>query len=105
MLPDAMVTPEVALLVFIEDRPGVLHDLTGVILSHSANIASVEIIDRHPPRATVYLELEQVPDGQKLLEEIASLGAVSEVAQVEPFHQVYGKRIIVIGGGAQVGQV
>jgi energy-converting hydrogenase B subunit Q len=105
MLPHAMVTPDLALLVFIDDRPGVLHDLTGVILSHSANIATIEIIDRHDSAATVYLELEAVADGKQLVQDIASLANVSEVTPVEPFARVYGKRIIVIGGGAQVGQV
>src|SRR5437879_2586738 len=100
-----MVSPDVALLIFIDDRPGVLHDLTGVILAHAANIASIEIIERHHPKATVYLELESVADGQRLVQDIADLPAISEVARVQPFSQVYGKRIIVIGGGAQVGQV
>ena len=100
-----MVSPDLALLVFIDDRPGVLHDLTGVILSHSANIASIEIIERRDSAATVYLELEDVADRTLLVQDIGDLANVSEVAPVEPFARVYGKRIIVIGGGAQVGQV
>jgi len=100
-----MVTPDLALLVFIDDRPGVLHDLTGVILSNSANIASIEIIERRDSAATVYLELERVGNSVQLVQDIGALANVSEVVTVEPFARVYGKRVIVIGGGAQVGQV
>jgi energy-converting hydrogenase B subunit Q len=100
-----MVSIKLALLVFIDDRPGVLHDLTGVILAHGVNIASIEITERHHPRSTVYLELEDVKDGERLVADIRALENVAEVAAVEPFSKVYGKRIIVIGGGAQVGQV
>jgi energy-converting hydrogenase B subunit Q len=100
-----MVFTKLALLIFIDDRPGVLHNLTGVILAHGVNIASIEITERHHPRSTVYLELEDVKDGDQLVADIGALENVSEIARVEAFSQVYGKRIIVIGGGAQVGQV
>ncbi len=100
-----MVSPDVALLVSFDDRPGVLHELTGVILSHGANIASIEITERHSPRATVYLELENVVSSEQLIKDVSAVSTVTDLVRVEPFAKVYGKRIIVIGGGAQVGQV
>ena len=36
---------------------------------------------------------------------LESLGIVEEVERAPSFQKVYGKRIIVVGGGAQVGQV
>ena len=95
----------VALLVFIVDQPGVLHHLTGVIASRGANIASVEITERRDGRGTVYFELENNDDPSLLIEELRALPEVREVAQVDAFARIYGKRVIVIGGGAQVGQV
>ncbi|HZT08921.1 MAG TPA: DUF5612 domain-containing protein [Chloroflexota bacterium] len=100
-----MLSADLAFLAFIRDRPGVLHDLTGVILSHEANIASIEITERQDQSATVYFELEGVRDAERLIRDVTSLANVTNVARVEPFVRVYGKRIIVIGGGAQVGQV
>jgi energy-converting hydrogenase B subunit Q len=96
---------DLALEILIEDRPGVLHDLTGVISSHRANVAYVDITDRRDGRATVYFELEQVADVDGLIRDVGSIATVAQTARVEPFARVYGKRIIVIGGGAQVGQV
>jgi energy-converting hydrogenase B subunit Q len=100
-----MDTNESALLIQIEDRPGVLHEMTGVILSHGANIAYVDITERRDGRATVYFELESVSDAQAMVRDLSGLGTVRQTSTVEPFAKVYGKRIIVIGGGAQVGQV
>lgn len=100
-----MPSDELALVVHIDDGLEVLHELTGVIARHGANIAYVDITDRRDNRATVYFELEDVADVERLVTDLASLPDVQETARVDPFQRVYGKRIIVIGGGAQVGQV
>lgn len=101
----AEIPIDLALLVEIDDRPGVLHDLTGIILSHGANIALVDITERHDGRATIYFELETVGDPDRLERELAGVPAVRATERTDPFARVYGKRIIVMGGGAQVGQV
>src|SRR5439155_24321002 len=46
-----------------------------------------------------------VADAEGLARELESISTVAQISRVEPFARVYGKRIIVIGGGAQVGQV
>jgi len=100
-----MDTSALGLLLSVEDRPGALHDLTGVIARHGANIVSVEIFDRRDGRATNYFEIEGVADPNGLVEDLRGLSRVAEIVVVEPLSSVYGKRVIVIGGGAQVGQV
>ena len=91
--------------MYIDDGLWVLHELTGVIARHGANIAYVDITDRRDGRATLYFELEDVGDAETLVAALASLPVVREISQVDLFQRVYGKRIIVMGGGAQVGQV
>jgi energy-converting hydrogenase B subunit Q len=83
----------------------VLHALTGVISSHGVNIAYVDITDRRDGEASVYFELEDVADPTVLERDLRGLDAVTDVIRTDPFARIYGKRIIVIGGGAQVGQV
>ena len=100
-----MQSAELALVVLIEDRPGVLHDLTGAISSHRANVAYVDITERRAGQATIYFELEEVTDAEALMRDLGRIATVTQTSRVEPFARVYGKRIIVIGGGAQVGQV
>ena len=96
-----------ALVVRTFDRPGVLHALTSVILEHGANITYVDIAERHEHGSTVYFELEGVAEGLagEVIRDLRSLGIVEEVERAHSFQKSYGKRIIVVGGGAQVGQV
>ncbi len=96
-----------ALVVRAVERPGVLHALTSVILEHGANIAYVDIAERREDGSTVYFELEGIAEGaaEVLIRDLESLDIVGEVERAPSFAKIYGKRIIVVGGGAQVGQV
>ncbi len=89
------------------DEPGILHALTTVILEHRANITHVDIAERREDGSTVYFELEDVADraADTLIEDLEALPIVRAVERAPSFQKVYGKRIIVVGGGAQVGQV
>jgi energy-converting hydrogenase B subunit Q len=87
------------------DEPGALHALTRVILAHRANITYVDIAERREGSSTVYFELEDVTTPEVLIGDLEALPIVRAVEQAPSFAKVYGKRIIVIGGGAQVGQV
>lgn len=85
--------------------PGILHELTGVIARHQGNILSVEIIEARAPETHVYFELEAPGDPEDMIAGLSSLPVVTKAARVETMQKIYGKRIIIIGGGAQVGQV
>ncbi len=96
-----------ALVVRSIERPGVLHALTSVILEHGANIVYVDIAERREDGSTVYFELEGVAyeASEVLVRDLSALEIVRGVERAPSFARVYGKRIIVVGGGAQVGQV
>ena len=83
--------------------PGVLHKLTGVIAAHEGDIASVEIIESRPA-SRIYFEIE-LPGEAALEADLRALPIVEDVTIVETMQKIYGKRIIIMGGGAQVGQV
>jgi energy-converting hydrogenase B subunit Q len=85
--------------------PGILHQLSGAIARHRGDITSVEIVERAPEESRVYFEVELPGAPDALLSDLRALDPVVEVEVVETFQRVYGKRIIIIGGGAQVGQV
>jgi energy-converting hydrogenase B subunit Q len=96
-----------ALMVQTPDEPGVLHALTRVFLDHEANITHVDIAERREGFTTVYFELEDVAGdaADVLIGDLQALPVVRAAEQAPSFQKVYGKRIIVVGGGAQVGQV
>ncbi|HET7480968.1 MAG TPA: DUF5612 domain-containing protein [Rubrobacteraceae bacterium] len=100
-------TAPLALVIHTSDEPGTLHELTRVIFEHRANITYVDIAERREDSSTVYFELEDVAGGAAdvLIGDLSALPIVRGVEQAPSFAKIYGKRIIVVGGGAQVGQV
>lgn len=91
--------------LIVRSGPGVLHELTGVIARHRGDIASVEIIEETPPRARIYFEIALEEQSAALQADLQNLEIVHEVRVVPTMQMIYGKRIIIVGGGAQVGQV
>ncbi len=93
------------IVVQVVEGPGVLHQLTGVIARHNGNISSVAILENQGPSARVYFEIEKLAHMAALVADLEQLPIVRNVEVVKSLSQIYGKRIIIMGGGAQVGQV
>src|SRR6202051_3859926 len=92
------------LLIDADAGPGILHRLTGVIAGHDGDIGSVSIIENTKVGARVYFEVT-TPEWDAMLLELRTLPIVRELDLVKSMQEIYGKRIIIMGGGAQVGQV
>lgn len=99
------MSERIGLIVHANSGPGILHLITGVIARHGGDIVSVDILESRPPQTRVYFEID-VPDRSELLvSEIGLLPVVQDAVPSRSMSQIYGKRIIIVGGGAQVGQV
>src|SRR5579883_2859132 len=99
-----MATPppqKIGIEVIADPGPGILHQLSGVIAAYRGDITSIEIVE---PRRT-YFEIEIPGDPAPMLEKLRSLSIVQQASMVSTMEKIYGKRIIIMGGGAQVGQV
>lgn len=96
----------IGVVVETRDEPGVLHRLSGVMAAHGANIVSVEMLEaRESGSSRIYFELETGADSTALLADLGAVRQVRSVRAEKSLQKVYGKRIIIMGGGAQVGQV
>ena len=93
------------LLVECRDEPGVLYRITEAIFKLGANISYVAGGARREALAELQLEVSGAPDQQRLIEDLEAVPGVTRVGVVPTFQATYGKRVIVIGGGAQVGMV
>ena len=79
--------------------------MTGVIARHQGDIRSVSIIEDRPVETPIYFELDLPENSEGLVKDLEQLEVVRSVAVVQTLQKVYGKRVIIIGGGAHVGQV
>lgn len=94
----------IGITVFAKDRKGLLRDITTIIAAHDVNIKYIQQF-LQDDEIQIYFELEEVKDADKLMNELKTVQDVISVEIYRPFEQIYGKRVIVIGGGAQVAQV
>jgi len=92
-------------MIRAESGPGVLYQLTGAIARHQGDIASVEILQAAASEARVYFEVLLEGESEPLLADLRALPIVRDAVRVGTLQTIYGKRVIIMGGGAQVGQV
>ena len=91
-----------ALLVKVRDEPGSLYRVSEAIYRHGGNVTYVSTISG----GEIQFEMIGVDDrGQLIADLLALQPSVEAVSEVPSFQEIFGKRVIVIGGGAQVGQV
>jgi energy-converting hydrogenase B subunit Q len=92
------------LLIDTDAGPGILHSLTGVIAGHSGDIGSVSILENSAAGSRIYFEVT-TSAGETMVADLRALPVVRAVSLVKSMQEIYGKRIIIMGGGAQVAQV
>jgi len=92
-------------MIRADSGPGVLFQLTGVIARQQGDISLVEIVNAGSAEARVYFEIDLAGSAEPLLAELRALPIVREAGVVGTLQTIYGKRVIIMGGGAQVGQV
>jgi energy-converting hydrogenase B subunit Q len=96
---------EHAVLITVTNRPGTLFELTRVLAEHQANVNHVDIIHLPGQEVQVYFEFDLEIDANAVLDDFRRVPHVLRIEDPPPFSKIYGKRIIIMGGGAQVGQV
>jgi len=97
--------PAIGLLAECRDEPGVLYRLAEAIFKHGANIGYVAGGSGREALADIQMEVTGAPDESRLIADLEAVEGVMKVTLVPTFQTIYGKRVIVIGGGAQVGMV
>lgn len=94
-----------SLTIKSDEKKGVLDDITSIIVAHEVNIRYTHLFIEKNNVGTIDLELEHVEDIDSLIADLESLKEVKSVEIHSSQSNIYGKRIIIVGGGAQVSQV
>src|SRR5689334_5826944 len=95
------MSERIGIVVVARAGPGVLHELSGIIARHDGDIISVEIVEER----RTYFEVDLPGDPARLRADHEASPIVHEVTIVKTMQKIFGKRIIIVGGGAQVEQV
>lgn len=92
-------------LLEADDVPGVLSQVAAVFGARGANIRAVQTLTADAGLATMTMEVESDGDAATLAADLTALPVVKRVEREPSLGAIYGKRVIIMGGGAQVGQV
>lgn len=87
------------------EKIGVLDDITAVISKYGANISYTHLYVEKNNVGSINFELEHVDDIDALMDDLNKIPEVQSAELHGSQLDIYGKRIIIVGGGAQVSQV
>ncbi|MGA2676422.1 MAG: DUF5612 domain-containing protein [Methanobacterium sp.] len=96
---------ETAINIKAQNKPGVLRDITDMLAGYGINITYTHLFLEGKDSASIYMELEYVENVEKFINIIRNFEEVSKIEIHRSLGEIYGKRIIIIGGGAQVAMV
>ncbi|AEK19297.1 DUF5612 domain-containing protein [Methanococcus maripaludis] len=96
---------QLGLTVIAEDRMGILYRLTGIISELNANIVYTQQFIVGENTGLIYMELDGVEDEENLAGKLEKLEFVKKVETHKTMKKIFGKRVLIFGGGAQVAQV
>jgi len=96
---------EIGVTLIVHNKIGILHRVTGIISKLGGNIVYTQQFIREEGTGLIYMEIENIEDGDILLNTLRHVEGVLEVEIHSTLKKIFGKRIIIIGGGAQVSQV
>ena len=99
--------PIAAVRVELADEPSAIPAIASSVADAGGRIRTLSVVRRTagpPPQAEVELEVEGLAEDQALAA-LRDVEAVGDVQLTRELGLVFGKRIIVVGGGAQVAQV
>lgn len=103
--------PTVAVRVVLDDVPGAVGALAAAVAEAGGTVRTMSTVKRlRPPEgatspgAELEIEVEGI-DEAALLETLGGVEGVHATHLTRALDRVFGKRVIVVGGGAQVAQV
>ncbi len=100
-----MAVEKIGLTIHSDAGPGVLHQLDRRDRPAQGRHHHGRDHRERLRRSRIYFEIDLPADPAALIADLDRAAVVRSVEQVETFQKIYGKRIIIMGGGAQVGQV
>ena len=94
----------ISLTITTKEEKGVLDEITDILSSHGINISYVHLYVKDDV-GTLNLELDHVEKLDELIDELESKDFILDIEIHGSLNDIFGKRVLIFGGGAQVSQV
>ncbi|WP_297979349.1 DUF5612 domain-containing protein [uncultured Methanobrevibacter sp.] len=94
----------ISLTLTTKEEKGVLDEITDILSNHGINISYVHLYVKEDV-GTLNLELENVKELDQLINDLKQLDFILDMEIHGSLNDIFGKRILIFGGGAQVSQV
>ncbi|WP_295617361.1 DUF5612 domain-containing protein [uncultured Methanobrevibacter sp.] len=94
----------ISLTLTTKEDKGVLDEITDVLSNHGINISYVHLYVKDDV-GTLNLELDNVNQLDELIDDLKSKDFILDIEIHGSLNDIFGKRILIFGGGAQVSQV
>lgn len=95
----------IALAIEVDGDGRALGSIAESVAARNGRITWISILDPRESVETILVEVAVSRDPDVLLKALEALPCVRSVTAKHTLHHVFGKRIVIIGGGSQVGQV
>jgi energy-converting hydrogenase B subunit Q len=103
--PASTAIPGFALEILATDRVGLMADIMNLISGQSLSARYIQSWNDFDDMTHTTIQIQSDQNGDTLIERIRGIPSVQSV-QIRPTNlRTYGKRVIVLGGGAQVAAV
>ena len=94
----------ISLTLTTREKKGVLDEVTDILSDHGINISYVHLYVKDDI-GTLNLELDNVNELEGLISDLESKDFILNIEIHGSLNDIFGKRILIFGGGAQVSQV
>lgn len=97
--------PGLAMEILSNDRLGLISDISAYVSSLACSLVYVQSWVEHTGDVKTLIQIDRDLDQNQLIEGISKIQSVRSVVVRPTYLKTWGKRVIVLGGGAQVAQV
>ncbi|WP_456418739.1 DUF5612 domain-containing protein [Methanocaldococcus infernus] len=96
---------EIGLSIEAKNEIGVLHKITGVISELGGNIVYTQQFIKDGDVGFIYMEIENLENIEELKKRLGNFNFIYSFEIHNSLKKIFGKRVIIIGGGVQVAEV
>ncbi|ADG13540.1 amino acid-binding ACT domain protein [Methanocaldococcus infernus ME] len=96
---------EIGLSIEAKNEIGVLHKITGVISELGGNIVYTQQFIKDGNIGFIYMEIENLENIEELKKRLGNFNFIYSFEIHNSLKKIFGKRVIIIGGGVQVAEV